>query len=78
MEQTAKEKLLSLVERIEKLEEEKASTQEEIKSIYDLAKSDGYDAKVLRQVIRLRKKDDEERKAELDVLDVYMAALGMV
>ena len=73
----AKDKLRSYVERIERLGEEVAALQSDIKDIFDEAKSTGFDTKALRTVIRLRKKSAEERREEEAILDVYVHALGM-
>ena len=70
--------LLQLVQRIESLEEEKAALAEDIKSIYAEAKSDGYDPKILKQVISLRKKDAAKIAEEKTILATYMDALGML
>ena len=69
--------LRSFVERIERLEEEKKSLADDIRDVYAEAKGNGFDTKVLRQVIRLRKKDAAERQEEEAILDLYMHALGM-
>lgn len=76
--ETAKEKLSQTVERIERLEEEKAEIAAQIKEVYSEAKAFGYDTKVLRTVVRLRKKDRQEREEEESLLDVYMSALGEI
>lgn len=68
--------LRSLVERIERLEEEKAAIANDIKEIYAEAKGNGYDTKILRKVISLRKKDRAERQEEEALLDLYLSALG--
>ena len=70
--------LKSIVERIERLEEEKATLSEDIKEVYAEAKANGFDTKILRKVISLRKKDAAEREEEESMLDVYLAALGMI
>lgn len=70
-------KLLSYVERIERLNEEVKGLQTDIKEIYEEAKSNGYDVKALKAIIALRKLDDAEREEAETVLDVYKAALGM-
>ena len=70
-------KLLSYVERVERLNEEVKALQTDIKEIYDEAKSNGYDVKALKAIISLRKLDDAEREEAETVLDVYKAALGM-
>ena len=69
--------LRSFVERIERLEEEKKGIADDIRDVYAEAKGNGFDTKVLRQVIRLRKKDAAERQEEEAILDLYMHALGM-
>ena len=70
--------LKSIVERIERLEEEKKIIAADIKEVYAEAKSNGFDTKILRKVISLRKKEATEREEEQSMLDVYMAALGML
>ena len=74
----AVERLRSLVERIERLEEEKKALADDIKEIYAEAKSSGFDTKVLRQVIRQRKIDARELEEQETILDLYRRALGMV
>lgn len=73
----AQGQLKTIVERIERLEEEKKSIAGDIKEIYAEAKGNGFDTKVLRKVITLRKKDAAERQEEEAMIDVYLAALGM-
>ena len=73
----ARDRLRTIVERIERLEEEKAALSADIREIYSEAKSIGFDVKVLRQVIRLRKMDSHDRSAMEQVLDVYKRALDM-
>ncbi|QPC44532.1 DUF2312 domain-containing protein [Kaustia mangrovi] len=70
--------LRSFVERIERLEEEKTSIGADIKEVYAEAKAHGFDTKIMRKVIGLRKKDRAEREEEDTILDLYMHALGMV
>ncbi len=70
--------LRSIVERIERLEEEKAAIADDIKEVYGEAKGNGFDVKVLRKIVRLRKVDRAEREEEEAIMDVYMAALGML
>lgn len=70
--------LSTIVERIEKLEEEKAAIAADIKDVYAEAKSTGFDPKILKQVIALRKKDGAKRREEQAVLAAYMEALGML
>lgn len=74
----SKEQLKSVVERIERLELEKAEKASDISGVYLEAKSNGFDVKALRHIVRLRKQDPNER-AELEaLLDTYMHALGMI
>ncbi|WP_152048064.1 DUF2312 domain-containing protein [Aureimonas psammosilenae] len=77
VEGVAQDQLKSFVERIERLEEEKKTISDDIKDVYAEAKGNGFDTKVLRKVIAIRKQDQNER-AEMDaVLDLYLQALGM-
>ena len=69
--------LKSLVERIERLEEEKAALTADIREVYSEAKGVGFDTKVMRQVVRMRRLDRAERQEQEAVLDLYMSALGM-
>ena len=69
--------LRAFVERIEHLEEEKREVAEQIKEVYAEAKGTGFDTKILRKVVALRKKDAEERQEEEALLDLYLTALGM-
>lgn len=70
--------LKALVERIERLEEEKAAIAADVKEVYSEAKAFGFDAKILRKVIALRKQDAEKREQEEELVRVYMAALGQL
>lgn len=72
------EQLRSLIERIERLEEEKAALAEDIKEVYAEAKGNGFDIKVMRQIIRLRKMDSNDRSELEAILETYKAALGMM
>ena len=74
----AAERLMSIVERIEKLEDERKLLQADIKDIYTEAKSAGYDVKVLRMVIASRKKDQAEWEEQQALLETYMKALGQL
>ncbi|MEQ8558290.1 MAG: DUF2312 domain-containing protein [Henriciella sp.] len=74
----AREKLRLTVERIERLEEEKKEVADQIKDVYAEAKAMGYDAKILRQVVKLRKQDRDERQEQESLLETYMIALGEV
>lgn len=70
--------LRALVERIERLEEEKKTIAGDIKEVYAEAKGNGFDTKIVRKVISLRKKEAAEREEEQAILDLYMSALGMI
>jgi uncharacterized protein (UPF0335 family) len=76
-ESVAADQLKSLIERIERLEEEKAGIAGDIKEVYAEAKGNGFDTKVLRKIIALRKRDYAERKEEEAILELYLQALGM-
>lgn len=76
--QSAKDHLRAFIERIERLEEEKAALAEDIREVYAEAKSSGFDTKALRQIIRMRKQDDHERMQQEALLATYMHALGMI
>jgi len=75
---TARERLRSFVERIERQEAEKAEIADDIKATYAEAKANGYDTKALRKVIALRKKDRDQRAEEDAILETYLIALGEV
>ena len=70
------EQLRSFVDRIERLEQEKAGIADDIKDCYAEAKSLGYDVKILRKVISLRKRKPDERREEQELLEIYLRALG--
>ena len=74
----AQGQLRSLIERIERLEEEKSALGADIKEVYAEAKANGFDTKILRKVIALRKKDTVEREEEQAMIDLYLNALGML
>ncbi len=74
----ARDQLRTIVERIERLEEEKKSIADDIKDVYAEAKGNGFDTKALRRIVALRKQDQSERLEQEAVLDTYMAALGML
>ena len=75
--QIAKDQLLAFVERIERLEEEKKGIGEDLKEVYAEAKGNGFDVKVLRKVVAVRKQDAAERNEQEAILDLYLSALGM-
>lgn len=72
----AADRLRSFLERIERLEEERAVIAGDIKEVYAEAKGEGYETKILRQIIRLRKMDRAERQEQEALLDLYLSALG--
>lgn len=74
----AKDQLKAFVERVERLEEEKKGTADDIRDVYAEAKANGFDVKALRTLVRLRKQDTNERKESEAVLETYMHALGML
>jgi len=73
----AADHLRSFVERIERLEEEKAALAADIKDVYAEAKGTGFDVKIMRQLVRLRKMEDHDRTEQEEILDLYKKALGM-
>ena len=73
----AADRLKSFIERIERLEEEKAAIAGDIREVYSEAKSTGFETKIMRQVVRLRKLDKADRQEAEAVLDLYLSALGM-
>jgi len=70
-------RLKTVIERIERLEEEKAALADDIKDIYAEAKATGFDVKTIRKLIRLRKMDTEKRREEDEILELYKAAIGL-
>lgn len=73
----AKEQLRSLIERVERLEEERAALVADIREVYSEAKGHGFDTKIMRHVVRLRKLDRADRQEQEAILDLYLSALGM-
>jgi uncharacterized protein (UPF0335 family) len=73
----AKDQLKAFVERIERLEDEKKATSDDIRDVYAEAKGTGFDTKALRTIVRLRKLDTNARREQQEVLDTYLHALGM-
>lgn len=71
------EQLRSFIERIEKLEQEKADLMQHIRDVYAEAKGSGYDAKIMRQIVRLRKMEDQARREQEELLDLYKNAVGL-
>jgi uncharacterized protein (UPF0335 family) len=70
--------LQSIIDRIEKLEDDRALLAADIKEIFTEAKSNGYDVKIIRKVLAIRKKDAAQRDEEQALIDTYMSALGML
>ncbi|HQS70998.1 MAG: DUF2312 domain-containing protein [Novosphingobium sp. 28-62-57] len=77
MAETADDRLRLLIERIERLEEEKKGIGDDIKDVYSEGKSAGYDAKIMRQIVRLRKMKPDDRREMEAILEVYKTALGI-
>jgi uncharacterized protein (UPF0335 family) len=71
------DRLRLLIERVERLEEEKKGIADDIKDVFLEAKAVGYDTKIMKQVIRLRKMQDDDRREMETILDLYKSALGM-
>ena len=72
----AAEALRQFIDRIERLEEEKKALGADLKDVYAQAKSQGFDTKIIRKIVSLRKKDRDERSEEQQILDLYLAAIG--
>lgn len=70
-------RLKSIIERVERLEEEKSALAEDIKEVYGEAKATGFDPKIIRKIVRLRKIELEKRREEDILLETYKAAIGM-
>jgi uncharacterized protein (UPF0335 family) len=73
----AGEQLRTFIERIERLEEEKKDVQEQIKEVFSEAKGVGFDARIMRQLLRLRRLRDTDRSEQEELLEIYKAAIGM-
>jgi uncharacterized protein (UPF0335 family) len=74
----AKDQLKSIIERIERLEEEKKTISDDIRDVYAESKGNGFDVKALRTIVRLRKQDPQQRQEAETILETYMQALGML
>jgi uncharacterized protein (UPF0335 family) len=70
--------LRAFIERIERLEEEKKALADDVKDVYAEAKGNGFDVKIMRRIVAIRKQDADKRREEEEILDLYMAALGML
>jgi uncharacterized protein (UPF0335 family) len=73
----AADQLKSFIERIERLEEEKAALAGDLREVYSEAKGNGYDTKVMRKIVSMRRKDHAERQEEQAIMELYLQALGM-
>ncbi len=73
----AGDRLKQLIERIERLEEEKAGLADDIRDVYAEAKSAGFETKIMRQIIKLRKMDSQKRIEQEELLDLYKSAIGL-
>ncbi|MDR3503097.1 MAG: DUF2312 domain-containing protein [Legionella sp.] len=69
--------LKAFIERIERLEEEKKALGEDVKDVYSEAKGNGYDVKIMRKIVAIRKQDASQRREEEEILDLYLSALGV-
>jgi len=69
--------LRAFIERIERLEEERRALSDDIKDVYGEAKANGFDVKIMRKIVSIRKQDRDKRIEEETILDLYLAALGM-
>ena len=76
--QFAKDQLKAIIERVERLEEERKTISDDIRDVYAEAKGNGFDVKALRTIVRLRKQDANERAEAETILETYMQALGML
>ena len=70
-------RLKSFIERVERLEEEKSAIAEDIRDVYSEAKGTGFDPKIMRKIVSLRKSNLEKRREEQELLELYMSAIGM-
>lgn len=75
---TAQSQLKTIIERIERLEEDKAAVMADLKEVFAEAKGNGFDVKILRKVIRLRKQDTAKRQEEEALLELYLSAIGEI
>lgn len=74
----AKDQLRAIIERIERLEEEKKTLSDDIRDVYTEARGNGFDMKALRTIVRMRKQDADDRREQETILETYMQALGMI
>lgn len=78
LQEVSGKRLKAFIERVERLEEEKKALAEDIRDVYAEAKGTGFDPKIMRKIVSLRKANLEKRREEQELLDLYMAAIGMV
>ena len=76
--QDAQGRLRTIIERVERLEQEKSEVMEQIKEIFAEAKGGGFDTKIIRKVVRIRKQDRAKRQEEEAILELYLAAIGEI
>jgi uncharacterized protein (UPF0335 family) len=74
----AKDQLKSIIERIERLEEEKKTISDDVRDVYTEAKGSGFDVKAIRTIVRMRKQDAGEREQQEQILETYLHAMGMI
>jgi uncharacterized protein (UPF0335 family) len=74
----AGDRLKSFIERVERLETEKQALTDDIKEVYGEAKSSGFDTKIVRQIVRLRKMEAHDREEQQQLLEQYLSAIGMI
>lgn len=74
----AKDQIRSIIERVERMEEEKKAISDDIRDIYAEAKGNGMDVKALRTIVRMRKQDANERAEQEEILELYLQAMGMI
>jgi uncharacterized protein (UPF0335 family) len=74
----AQGRLKTIIERLERLEEDKAGVMNDLKEVYAEAKGEGFDTKIIRKVVRLRKQDRAKRQEEETILDLYLSAIGEI
>jgi len=74
----SKDQLRSIIERVERLEEEKKTISDDIRDVYAEAKGNGYDVKALRTIVRMRKQDANERAEQEAILESYISAMGII
>ena len=74
----AQDVLRSFIERVERLETEKTALTDDIKDVYSSAKNSGFDVKILREIVKMRKMEDHERQEQEALIDLYAHAIGMV